>query len=82
MRKGRRFAVPSFLLREGAGAHGFRDEPLSAVMAGLDPAIQVGASKSWMRRAAAIFVEHRRLDGRVKPGHDARRVTAIDSKTL
>jgi len=41
-------------------------------MAGLDPAIQVVSSQELMRRAAAIFVESRRLDGRVKPGHDAK----------
>jgi hypothetical protein len=44
--------------------------PSAAVMAGLDPAIQAGCFK-----VGAAFAKRtsrrRRLDGRVKPGHDA-----------
>ena len=48
----------------------------SAVMAGLDPAIQA--------RAPAYRVSmttQRRFDGRVKPGHDERKCSALQSAT-
>jgi hypothetical protein len=52
--------------------------PLSIVMAGLDPAIQ--ASRFQARCAACEeerILRRRRLDGRVKPGHDVERVMVL-----
>jgi hypothetical protein len=51
-------------------------------MAGLDPAIQVVSSRELTRRTSAVFVESRRLDGRVKPGHDeGERFRSIPSRS-
>ena len=47
---------------------------LSAVMAGLDPAIQAPRSESFFRVCATRAAS---LDGRVKPGHDARQMVGV-----
>ena len=66
-------SIRAFVLQRqvsvSTGLSGVQTEPDSR---GLDPAIQVVSSKELMRRDAAIFVGRRRLDGRVKPVHDAR----------
>jgi hypothetical protein len=54
--------------------------PLAAVMAGLDPAIQPGPfNDRGAARSAKRILRGRRLDGRVKPGHDVKE--AGDSRT-